>query len=71
MNASALANYPLWVADYRSSLGYTGQYGMWQYSGSGTVSGITGAVDLDYSYQDYLPRYAPGILTGMAAMGRT
>ena len=25
MNASALANYPLWVADYRSSLGYTGQ----------------------------------------------
>ena len=48
MNASALANYPLWVADYRSSLGYTGQYGMWQYSGSGTVSGITGAVDLDY-----------------------
>ena len=31
MNASALANYPLWVADYRSSPGYTGQYGMWQY----------------------------------------
>lgn len=28
MNASALANYPLWVADTRSSLGYTGQYGM-------------------------------------------
>ena len=50
MNASALANYPLWVADYRSSLGYTGQYGMWQYSGSGTVSGITGAVDLDYTH---------------------
>ena len=36
MNASALTNYPLWVADYRSSLGYTGQYGMWQYSGSCT-----------------------------------
>ena len=62
MNASALANYPLWVADYRSSLGYTGQYGMWQYSGSGTVSGITGAVDLDYSYQDYLPTIRAGNL---------
>mgnify|MGYP000306705327 FL=1 len=53
MNASALANYPLWVADYRSSLGYTGQYGMWQYSSTGSVSGISGNVDLDYSYKCY------------------
>ena len=26
---------------------------MWQYSSTGTVSGISGAVDLDYSYKDY------------------
>ena len=69
MNASALANYPLWVADYRSSLGYTGQYGMWQYSGSGTVSGITGAVDLDYSYQDYLPTIRAGNFNGYGSDG--
>lgn len=69
INASALANYPLWVADYRSSLGYTGQYGMWQYSGSGTVSGITGAVDLDYSYQDYLPTIRAGNFNGYGSDG--
>ena len=38
-DAGALADYPLWVADYRASLGYNGAYTMWQYSGSGTVSG--------------------------------
>lgn len=26
---------------------------MWQYSASGSVPGISGAVDLDYAYQDY------------------
>ena len=47
LNAGALANYPLWVADYRSTLGYTGSYAMWQYSRSGTVNGISGAVEMD------------------------
>lgn len=55
LNAEALAKYPLWVADYRSTLGYRGSYTMWQYSGSGTCDGISGAVDLDYSYTDFLP----------------
>lgn len=32
---------------------YNGSYGMWQYSASGSVPGISGAVDLDYAYQDY------------------
>ena len=51
------------------SLGYTGRYGMWQYSGSGTVSGITGAVDLDYSYQDYLPTIRAGNFNGYGSDG--
>lgn len=57
LNAGALVDYPLWVADYRATLGYTGAYTMWQYSGSGTVSGISGACDLNRSYKDFLPKY--------------
>ena len=60
LNAGALSNYPLWVADYRSRLGYQGSYTMWQYSGSGTCDGVTGAVDLDYSYTDFLPAIREG-----------
>lgn len=60
LNAAELSEYPLWVADYRSSLGYTGPYTMWQYSGSGTVNGISGACDLNRSYKDFLPLIKAG-----------
>ena len=50
----ALADYPLWVADYRSSLGYTGDYHIWQYTSSGTVPGISGKVDLNRDYHHYI-----------------
>lgn len=49
-----LADYPLWVADYRSSLGYTGDYHIWQYTSSGTVPGISGKVDLNRDYHHYI-----------------
>ena len=49
-----LADYPLWVADYRSSLGYTGDYHIWQYTSKGTVPGIIGAVDLNRDYHHYI-----------------
>lgn len=32
---------------------YAGNYGLWQYSWKGNISGITGDVDLDYAYKDY------------------
>ena len=51
---------PLWVADYRSALGYNGSYAMWQYTGSGSASGISGACDLDRSYKDFLPEIRAG-----------
>lgn len=49
---SALNSYPLWVADYRSgSPASNSVWGSrwigWQYSSTGTVSGISGQVDLD------------------------
>lgn len=67
LDPAALAEYPLWVADYRQSLGYAGSYAMWQFSGSGTVAGISGAVDLDYSYRDFLPAIQAGGYNGFRA----
>jgi lysozyme len=51
-DATALATYGLWVADYKSKTTPMippawKQWLFWQYSGSGTVSGITGKVDRD------------------------
>ena len=53
LNAAELADYPLWVADYRASLGYSGQYAMWQYTSSGSVPGISGSVDLNRDYHRF------------------
>lgn len=51
---SEVANrYALWIAEYASRCNYSGSYGMWQYSSSGTVPGISGKVDMDYCYEDY------------------
>lgn len=50
-----LKDYPLWVADYRSALGYSGPYDIWQYTSSGTVSGINGNVDMNRDYCGYIP----------------
>lgn len=55
IDSEQLKDYPLWVADYRGYVGHTGDYGMWQYSSVGKVDGISGNVDLNYSYVDYLP----------------
>lgn len=52
--SSNVANrYSLWLAEYNSKCNYDGNYGMWQYSSTGRVSGINGDVDMDYCYVDY------------------
>lgn len=45
--------YALWVAEYGSRCNYGGSYGIWQYSSTGRVNGISGNVDMDYAYIDY------------------
>ncbi len=45
--------YAFWVAQWNSTCSYTGSFGLWQYSSKGSVSGISGNVDLDYGYVDY------------------
>lgn len=41
-----------WVARYNSYCGYDKTYMGWQYSSSGSVNGIGGAVDMNYFYLD-------------------
>ena len=60
LNAAALSRYPLWVADYRATLGY---------NGSGVVNGISGACDLNRSYRDFLPEIQAGGYNNYGASG--
>lgn len=69
LNPSQLTGYPLWLADYRSQPGYTGSYAMWQFSSTGSVGGITGACDLNYSYTDFLPILKAGNFNGYGTSG--
>lgn len=51
------ANYPLWQAQYLNSgtdsYDRSNECGIWQYSSSGSVPGISGNVDMNVSYVDY------------------
>lgn len=54
IRADVLKKYAVWVAHVGvTKPSYTGTYGMWQHSWKGSVSGITGDVDLDECYVDY------------------
>lgn len=52
--AECKKKYDIWVAAYDvSKPSYSGEYGMWQYTSTGKVSGVSGNCDCDYSYKDY------------------
>lgn len=57
LNAMQLANYETWVAHYTGSINnktnYKYPYTMWQYTSSGSISGIMGNVDLNIGYKKY------------------
>lgn len=54
LNSSVTSKYDVWVAHIKvSKPGYDGKYGMWQYSHTGRVNGISTDVDLNYSYKYY------------------
>lgn len=44
--------YPIWIAQYNSSLSYKGDYLFWQICDNGKVDGIEGTVDIDIMYID-------------------
>lgn len=55
MTSSAVSQYDTWIANYTdaSAPNFSGKYTMWQYADDGSVPGISGSCDLDYSYVDY------------------
>lgn len=59
--------FALWIAEWGTKLNYNGNVGIWQRSESGTVDGITGNVDLDVSYIDYLEKIRAKGLNGFGA----
>ena len=54
VSESVRNRYAVWVAHYGvSKPSYSGSYGMWQMSSTGSVPGISGNADLDECYVDY------------------
>lgn len=53
LRMDVLADHVIWLAEYRESPVYAGNYHFWQYTSSGNVDGIEGRVDLDISYLAY------------------
>ena len=50
---SRFNNWTKWVAQYNTACSYQGKYDMWQCSCTGSVPGISGNVDLNYSYSTF------------------
>ena len=54
LDSSVFKKYTVWVAHYNVNRpSFHSDYGMWQYTNVGSVSGINGDVDRDYLYVDY------------------
>ena len=54
INTGELTSYKIWLAQYAATPTYTRtRYDMWQYSSKGSVSGISGNVDMNISYLGY------------------
>lgn len=53
LDMEALKAYDLWLAQWSGKASNAYAFGMWQHTGSGSVAGINGNVDLDIAYKDY------------------
>lgn len=53
LNHERIKSYAHWVARYGKEPEICKEYGIWQYSSKGSVSGISGSVDMDISNVDY------------------
>ena len=54
IDAPSLSNYRIWLAQYAAAPTYSRtKYDMWQYSSKGSVTGISGNVDMNISYMGY------------------
>lgn len=54
LHEDKLSSFDHWVARYKSTgPSFVKKYGMWQFSSSGKINGISGNVDMDYAYKNY------------------
>ena len=53
INSDRLDRFDKWVAQWSSICDYKKDYGLWQYSSKGFISGIQGNVDMNYALKDY------------------
>lgn len=54
IGGAALKPYDVWLAAYRTKKPAPGwPFGMWQYTRSGKIPGVSGPVDLSHAYKDY------------------
>lgn len=53
LDVSQLEDYEKWFAGYETEPSYPYAFSMWQYTSSGTVKGIKGAVDRNISFVNY------------------
>ena len=53
LDMARLAKDDLWIAHYAKACGYTGAHGMWQYTSTGKVAGVSGNCDCNWAYKDY------------------
>ena len=51
--------YCYWCAQWADTCSYEGSCGIWQHSSTGSIPGINGRVDMDWSYQDF-----PSVIIG-------
>ena len=59
LNDADLKKYDHWVAQYYNKCTYAGEYTMWQYSSTGKVNGISGNVDMNWCYVEYVKKETP------------
>lgn len=48
-----ISKFDVWLAQWANNPSYKKSFGMWQYSSKGSVSGISGYVDMNYAYRNY------------------
>ena len=56
---SRITGCKFWLAHYTEKTDYAGSYQMWQYSSKGSVSGISGYVDMNIAYFSYSTTVPP------------
>ncbi len=53
LNRERLSAFDVWLAQWAQTPTYTGEFGIWQFTSEGRISGISGNVDRDIAYKDY------------------